>query len=102
MSGLALLIPIALLLGLGGLTAFFWAVRSDQFDDLDGAALRILIDEEDWLPQLAVERFGHVSVPQDCNELLRSVGAPPLPPCADINWCPEEDSNLHALSSAST
>ncbi len=44
MNGLAVLIPIALLLGLGGLAAFFWAVRSGQFDDLEGAALRILIE----------------------------------------------------------
>lgn len=45
MNGLALLIPIALLLGLSGLAAFFWALRSGQFEDLDGAALRVLIDE---------------------------------------------------------
>jgi len=47
MTGLAVLIPIALLLGLTGLAAFFWAMRTGQFDDMDGAALRILIDEED-------------------------------------------------------
>jgi cbb3-type cytochrome oxidase maturation protein len=46
MSGLALLIPLALLLGLAGLVAFFWALGSGQFDDMDGAALRILIDDE--------------------------------------------------------
>lgn len=46
MTGLALLIPLALLLGLCGLAAFFWAMRSGQFEDMDGAALRILIDEE--------------------------------------------------------
>lgn len=46
MNGLALLIPIALLLGLSGLAAFFWAMRSGQFDDMDGSAARILIDEE--------------------------------------------------------
>jgi cbb3-type cytochrome oxidase maturation protein len=45
MSGLAILIPIALLLGLCGLAAFFWAIRSGQFEDMDGAAARILIDE---------------------------------------------------------
>ena len=45
MNGVLLLIPIALLLGLSGLAAFFWALRTDQFDDLDGAALRILIDD---------------------------------------------------------
>lgn len=47
MNGILILIPIALALGLAGLAAFFWSVRSGQFDDLDGAALRILIDEEE-------------------------------------------------------
>lgn len=47
MTGLAYLIPIALGLGLCALAAFFWAMRSGQFDDMDGAALRILIDDED-------------------------------------------------------
>ena len=46
MNGLTLLIPIALGLGLAGLAAFFWAVRSGQFEDLDGAAMRVLIDED--------------------------------------------------------
>ncbi len=47
MSGLLYLIPIALLLGLIGLAAFLWALRSGQFDDLDGAAHRILFDDDD-------------------------------------------------------
>ena len=47
MTGLLILIPIALLLGLIGLAAFFWAMRDGQFDDPDGAAARILIDDED-------------------------------------------------------
>ena len=47
MNGLALLIPIALLMGLSGLAAFFWSLESGQYDDLDGAAMRILIDDED-------------------------------------------------------
>ncbi len=46
MNGLALLIPLALFMGLAGLAAFFWALRRGQFDDLEGAANRILIDEE--------------------------------------------------------
>lgn len=46
MTGLGLLIPIALFLGLLGLGAFFWALRDGQFDDSEGAAARILIDEE--------------------------------------------------------
>ncbi len=46
MSNLLLLIPVALLLGLLGLVAFLWALRSGQFDDLDGAANRILFDDD--------------------------------------------------------
>jgi len=46
MTGLLVLIPIALGLGFTGLAAFFWAMRAGQFEDMDGAALRILIDEE--------------------------------------------------------
>ena len=46
MSVLAYLIPIALFLGLLGLGAFIWAMRSGQFDDLDGAAERILFDDD--------------------------------------------------------
>lgn len=47
MTGLLLLVPLALALGLAGLAAFFWALRDGQFDDPDGAAARILIDDED-------------------------------------------------------
>jgi len=47
MTVLGFLIPLALLMGFCGLGAFFWAMRSGQFEDLDGAANRILIDEED-------------------------------------------------------
>ena len=47
MNMLLILIPAALLLGLIGLGAFLWALRSGQFDDLDGASERILIDEEE-------------------------------------------------------
>lgn len=47
MSGLAILIPVALFLGLCGLAAFFWAMRDGQFDDMDGAGMRILIEDEE-------------------------------------------------------
>jgi len=50
MTGLALLIPLALMMGLLGLLAFFWALRHGQFDDFDGAAARILIEDEDEEP----------------------------------------------------
>ena len=47
MIGLGLLIPIALSLGLLGLGAFFWALQAGQFEDADGAAMRILIEDEE-------------------------------------------------------
>jgi cbb3-type cytochrome oxidase maturation protein len=47
MSALVYLIPVALLLGLIGLVAFLWALKSGQFDDLDGAAHRVLLDDEE-------------------------------------------------------
>lgn len=50
MTSLAMLIPIALGMGLLGLAAFFWALRSGQFDDCEGAAARILIDAEGDAP----------------------------------------------------
>lgn len=46
MTNLLLLIPVALLLGFIGLLAFLWALKSGQFDDLDGAAHRILFDDD--------------------------------------------------------
>lgn len=46
MTGLLILIPVALALGAVGLMAFLWAMKSGQFDDLDGAAGRILFDDD--------------------------------------------------------
>lgn len=50
MDVLLWLIPAALGLGLVGLVAFLWALKSGQFDDLDGAAHRILFDDDDQPP----------------------------------------------------
>jgi cbb3-type cytochrome oxidase maturation protein len=49
MTGLAFLIPIALGMGLLGLVAFLWSMRDGQYDDMDGAANRILIEDDDPL-----------------------------------------------------
>ncbi|MDD9907973.1 MAG: cbb3-type cytochrome oxidase assembly protein CcoS [Rhodospirillaceae bacterium] len=46
MDILIVLIPAALILGLLGLCAFLWSLKTDQYDDLDGAAQRILLEEE--------------------------------------------------------
>jgi cbb3-type cytochrome oxidase maturation protein len=45
MTALAWLVPAALLLGALGLAAFMWALRSGQFEDLQGAAYRALEDD---------------------------------------------------------
>jgi len=47
MNALIWLIPAALGLGAIGLVAFLWSVRTGQYDDLEGAAQRILIDDDD-------------------------------------------------------
>jgi cbb3-type cytochrome oxidase maturation protein len=50
MNALLILIPVALALGLLGLAAFLWSLRSGQFEDLDGAAVRILFDDDSRPP----------------------------------------------------
>ena len=46
MNVLIYLVPLALLLGLMGLAAFLWSLKTGQCDDLDGAAIRILPDDD--------------------------------------------------------
>jgi cbb3-type cytochrome oxidase maturation protein len=46
MNGLMLLIPIALVMGLAGLAAFIWSLNNGQMEDPDGAAERILMDDD--------------------------------------------------------
>jgi len=47
MTSLAWLVPAALTLGMMGLAAFLWALRSGQFDDLEGAKWRAISDDND-------------------------------------------------------
>ena len=51
MEILGLLIPVSLILGGVGLAAFFWALRTRQFDDPDGDAARILTKDYDDKPK---------------------------------------------------
>jgi cbb3-type cytochrome oxidase maturation protein len=46
MTDFFFLIPVALALGAVGLAAFMWSLRTGQYDDLDGAAERVLADED--------------------------------------------------------
>lgn len=50
MDSLIFLVPLALSLGLLGLGGFLWALWSGQYDDLDGAATRILFDDPPAAP----------------------------------------------------
>jgi cbb3-type cytochrome oxidase maturation protein len=45
MTNLLILIPVALALGALGLAAFLWALKTGQYDDLEGAATRVLDDD---------------------------------------------------------
>lgn len=47
MNLLIVLIPIALFMGAIGLVAFLWSLKSGQYEDLDGAAWRVLDDDDD-------------------------------------------------------
>ncbi|MEL6479891.1 MAG: cbb3-type cytochrome oxidase assembly protein CcoS [Pseudomonadota bacterium] len=51
MTILGILIPASLLLGGIGLAAFLWSLRSQQYDDLEGEAARILLEENDQHPR---------------------------------------------------
>lgn len=50
MDILIYLIPVSLLLGGGALAAFLWSLKSGQYEDMDGAANRILFDDDSPLP----------------------------------------------------
>lgn len=47
MTNLLILIPVALFLGGVGLVAFIWSLRSGQYDDMEGAAWRIIQHDEE-------------------------------------------------------
>ena len=51
MNILVILLPVAIALGGCGLLAFLWAMRSGQFDDLEGAGWRAIADDD--LPEKA-------------------------------------------------
>jgi cbb3-type cytochrome oxidase maturation protein len=51
MNVLVFLVPVALALGLVGLAAFLWSLRSGQYEDMEGAALRVLSDDDLEAPE---------------------------------------------------
>lgn len=47
MTILYIILPLAILLAMGAVIGFIWAVREGQFDDLDTPALRVITDDDD-------------------------------------------------------
>ncbi|MEM9707340.1 MAG: cbb3-type cytochrome oxidase assembly protein CcoS [Pseudomonadota bacterium] len=47
MNILVILVPCSLILGLGALVGFVWTLKSRQYEDLEGDAARVLLDEDD-------------------------------------------------------
>lgn len=47
MTALIVLVPLTIAMGVGGLLAFLWSLKANQYDDLDGAAARVLLEDED-------------------------------------------------------
>jgi cbb3-type cytochrome oxidase maturation protein len=54
MTIILFLLVVSLTIGAGGLAFFLWSLRSGQYDDLDGAANRILFDEDPAPPPAKV------------------------------------------------
>ncbi|RAI43551.1 cbb3-type cytochrome oxidase assembly protein CcoS [Rhodoplanes roseus] len=62
MEVLIYLVPLALSLGLLGLGAFMWSLKTGQYDDLDGAAWRAILDD-DQIPPAAGQKKAPTSSP---------------------------------------
>ncbi|HSX74217.1 MAG TPA: cbb3-type cytochrome oxidase assembly protein CcoS [Shinella sp.] len=62
MTAMSVLVPLSIVMGVGGLLAFLWSLRMRQYEDLDGAAARILLDSDD---DDAIGRDRQYSPPRD-------------------------------------
>lgn len=58
------LLPLALLLGFIGLMAFMWTLKSGQYDDLDGAAWRAIMDDDEHLNPNVAKKLNDGNHPQ--------------------------------------
>jgi cbb3-type cytochrome oxidase maturation protein len=47
MTAISVLVPLSIVMGIAGLLAFLWSLRTQQYEDLDGAAARILLDSDE-------------------------------------------------------
>ena len=97
------LIPVSLLIIIVAIWAFVWSVRTDQYEDLEKEAFRILIDEELIDEELVDEGFGDVELDEEAARASRknlAVKPNSLNPCAGgvpaaslIAVCPEFNPN---------
>jgi cbb3-type cytochrome oxidase maturation protein len=53
MNVLIFLVPLALMLGLAGLVGFLWSLTNGQYEDMEGAAIRVLMDDDLPTPPVA-------------------------------------------------
>lgn len=53
MESIYLLIPVSVILVFAIAIAFWWSVRSGQFDDLEGPGFRLLMDDD--VPKIEIE-----------------------------------------------
>jgi cbb3-type cytochrome oxidase maturation protein len=67
MNILVYLVPMALGLGLAGLFAFLWALKSGQYNDVEGAALRVLSDDDIEKSPARPRESGEVDSHSKCN-----------------------------------
>lgn len=80
MTSLLFLVPVALALGAAGLAAFLWALRSGQYDDLDGAGSRILFDDDRAGGAVPNQVVANQAVPNQAVTNQGETRCPPSPP----------------------
>ncbi|ODS02916.1 cytochrome C oxidase Cbb3 [Methyloceanibacter marginalis] len=68
MTSLVWLVPMALGMGIVGLLAFLWSLHNGQYDDLDGAAERVLLDQKEDHP--IIDSVGHRCSEEDVESRL--------------------------------
>lgn len=68
MDAIYLLIPIALVLVAIGIAIFFWAVKSDQFEDLEGPAHSILFDDDKEISARTIKKSSGAEASQDSSD----------------------------------
>jgi cbb3-type cytochrome oxidase maturation protein len=75
MDILYLLVPLSVVLAIAIGVAFWWAVRNDQFEDMEGPAHRLLLDDDDRVPREA----SHASTASPASRAPEGQPAPPPP-----------------------